>query len=102
MSDADYTLVMPFVACQSQGGAYEDNAYVSGWEMGRLDMQMAMGKVLPNYADIVTVHTGNLKQLDLLAMNHGYTTEIITTDSVPGWSTVKIYIPSEDCCYEND
>jgi hypothetical protein len=66
--DAHLEFVMPFVACASAGGRYDDDAYVAGYECGRVDALLGQG---PRSASAV-VHEGNLEQLDLIAMNHGY------------------------------
>lgn len=68
--EADFGLVMPFVAVASKGGPYDDNAYTAGYEAGLLDARLHYQKpeLLP-----LTVHSANLPQIDLIAMRRGYT-----------------------------
>lgn len=63
-----HELVMPFVVCESVGGAYDDVSFVAGWQCGELYQQMAHG-VNPI---MVTRYRNLLPQFDLMAMNHGY------------------------------
>lgn len=69
--DADYGLVMPFVTVASKGGPHDDDAYVAGYEMGKLDVEL-LTMLDPFEREI---HTENLPQADLLAMRHGWSVE---------------------------
>lgn len=64
-----YALVMPFVAVATNGGQYEDEPYVCGYEMGLLDGCLSMK---PSKYE-ATIHVGNRAQADLIAMKRGYT-----------------------------
>ena len=64
-----YGLVMPFVVVKSKGGPLDDEAYVAGFECGRLDVRLAEAT---GPRVMTTVHTVSVPQLDLLAMNHGW------------------------------
>ncbi len=68
--DAEYGLLMPFVACLTQGGTYEDRAFVAGYNCGALDarMQHEPEDVWAHY-----VAPDLIAQLDLIAMRHGWT-----------------------------
>lgn len=70
MSDAEYGLVMPFVVCATNGGPYDDAAFVAGYAAGTIDARLAMHD--PVIAQ-TAVRTDLLPQLDLIAMRHGYT-----------------------------
>lgn len=89
MSD-EYDLVMPFVVCQSKGGLYDDEAYVAGWEAGKLDLMLEMkcptdgGTFRPDWP----IHDGNRDQFDLIAMRHGCVAEF--EDAGEGWSYMTI------------
>jgi hypothetical protein len=63
-----YGLVMPFVVCVSNGGPFDDEAFVAGYECGMLSTRLDGG---PNVL-IFTAHTANVPQLDLIAMQRGY------------------------------
>lgn len=80
--DAEYGLVMPFVACQSNGGEYQDHDWVCGYEMGLIAGQLA-GNVTftpenPGPGAVTDwrwINKGNVDQLDLIAMQHGHSVE---------------------------
>lgn len=82
-------LVMPFVACSSVGGPYEDEAYCAGYEMGALDATLTSSKamgVLPVHA---TIQAGNRAQADLVAMKHGLVA-VFEETYVEDWVSVTI------------
>lgn len=88
-----YELVLPFVVCESQGGPYNDEAFVAGWEAGRLDLMIAeQAKAGARGPIVATVHRGNLPIVDLIAMRHGYTlTEgVLATDDADTWQTYAV------------
>lgn len=60
---------MPFVACQSNGGPYEDDSFTAGYECGRLDtlFQFQIPRRYQCY-----IKTANVLQIDLIAMKYGY------------------------------
>lgn len=67
-------LVYPFIACQSNGGAYDDEAFTAGFSAGRIDQVLVVAATLN--ADRVelrfTVRTGLVPQLELIAMARGF------------------------------
>lgn len=65
----EYGLVMPFVVCASKGGPYEDQAFVAGVQFGGL-WTLAQAGLTPILA---MVYKELIPQIDLLAMNFGYT-----------------------------
>jgi len=82
MSDEGFFL--PFVVTASKGGPYDDAAYTAGWEMGVLDHLLAARP----YVLTVTVHAGNMPQIDLLAMAHGYTVTATVIDQT--WTAIVL------------
>lgn len=81
----DYELAMPFVTVNSKGGPHDDESYVCGFEMGRLDA------TLPDAPDeyVETIHATNLAQADLIAMRNGYAATVDPrAEPVEGWETV--------------
>ena len=85
---AGYGLVMPFVVTVSQGGPYDDNAFVAGWEAGWLDAMLLacrpLGATVERYVDSSLV-----PQLDLVAMRHRYTMTVEPWEEHPDdWSFV--------------
>lgn len=73
-------LEMPFVAVASQGGPWEDDAFVAGWQACALDQHLAAG---PD-EHVATLLAGLREQADLIAMRRGYRAEFQHTD-VEGW-----------------
>lgn len=65
-----YPLVMPFIACVSQGGSFDDEAFVAGYRCGVTD-----GILAGPQAEMLEVvaHQPELAQLDLIAMRNGFT-----------------------------
>lgn len=56
------------VATTPHGGAYETEAYMAGWEMGRLANTLARTP----QSVVQEIRADNLRQADLLAMAYGY------------------------------
>jgi hypothetical protein len=84
-----YDLVVPFIACLSQGGPYDDDSFVAGFQAGRVDQALAAGAAVGATEVAITVLTPLVKQLDLIAMNRGF--PIVVADvaaEVPEWSHV--------------
>ena len=86
----EYSLVMPFIACQSQGGPYQDEAFVAGFHLGQLDIALTRG-ITEELSSVEA--TALIPQLDLLAMRHGLTLEHRTWDEDPKWSFVTFCPP---------
>jgi hypothetical protein len=71
--EATHELVMPFVVCKTQGGPYDDEAFVGGVWFGQFDSLLhTAAKVGCDVTPHVAVPSPLVPQLDLLAMNHGY------------------------------
>ena len=88
MSDGtEFGLMMPFVVCASHGGPYDDAAYCAGFEAGTVDTILA---TLPVGINQVSrpVRTDNLPQIDLIAMQHGWSITSTVDDEYPEWMTV--------------
>jgi hypothetical protein len=64
----EYSLRVPFVVCESEGGPYPDQPFVAGVQYGRVFDLLERG---PNELRI-TVYPELVPQLDLLAMDLGY------------------------------
>lgn len=71
--EGGYELVMPFVSCISQGGPYEDEAFVAGFQVGGVDALLAAGMTPPPGQPY---YRSLLPQLDLVAMRHGRTVTV--------------------------
>ena len=81
---AEYDLVIPFVACQSQGGPHEDDAFVAGYQAGRIDHALAVLVTVGGREMRATVRSDLVRQLDLIAMHHGFTVE--SEACAEGWT----------------
>lgn len=96
--EESYELVVPFVACVSQGGIYDDTSFAAGFDLGQLDRTMR-DKIATTIA--ATVRAPSYRQLDLLAMRQGW---LLTMLCGPGvdpayeeWINVELtYDPSHD------
>lgn len=72
MSDHDdgFSLVMPFVVCESEGGPYVDQSFVAGWECAQMDSLLAHAAGARDLT--LSVRAASLPQLDLIAMRRGF------------------------------
>ena len=76
--------VMPFVLCRSNGGPYDDEAFMSGWRLGDLAATLA-GPGVGALTD--SIRPAERRQADLIAMACGYTMTVEAGND-PGWLTV--------------
>lgn len=67
-----YELVMPFVACKTQGGPYDDDAFTSGYRLGGLEARLELAA--PPVWEVY-VNPADIPQLDLICMRHSYSLE---------------------------
>lgn len=92
--EAEYTSVMPFVLCKTNGGPYDDSAFVAGATCGALDEELrilALSRATPRERYINAAY---LPQVDLIAMQHGYTTSLGELDEASGWQIVTFDLGS--------
>lgn len=76
---AEYGLLIPFVVVQSQGGPYDDAAFVAGARYGKIaEILHAKPEEFSTYEYPEMVH-----QLDLLAMHEGYAMKSTPWDEHP-------------------
>lgn len=85
---AAYGLVIPFVACASQGGPYDDDAFAAGYQAGRIDHALAALVAVGGTELAATVRTDLVRQLDLIAMHHGFKAETEPYVDANEWSFV--------------
>jgi hypothetical protein len=68
-----YDLVMPFIVCQTNGGPYDDDAFVAGFQAGEIDQALKTAStVRAAKVHFAMVHTALLPQLELIAMHRGF------------------------------
>lgn len=84
----EYSLVMPFILCTSEGGPYDDEAFVAGYECGWLDSHLETCKSLLATPDSRYVHTNVLRQLDLICMSHSFRLTKGQVDDSGEWTWV--------------
>jgi len=92
MPDAERGLVMPFIATKSNGGSLDDEAYACGWECGSLCVMIAQAAEFGGVTLSRYVHTVNVPQLDLLAMQNGMkvvASEVWEDDDTYTWVTIS-------------
>lgn len=89
--DGEFSLVVPFVVVQSNGGLFADDAYVAGYALGYLDHQLQVASLLNLPPRDAMVDRRNLPQLDLVAMHYSYKmTEVdMPLDDVPNADEVR-------------
>lgn len=92
------SLVVPFVACLSQGGPYEDKAFAAGFQAGEIHRALCIAA--PARAVQVRfpmVRSDLLPQLDLLAMHAGFVIVAKTIDAhFPEWADVTFAHAASD------
>lgn len=80
MTNHAYELSMPFVACKTQGGTYDDTSFVAGYRLGSLAARLKYEKpdMCRGY-----VYPADMYQLDLIAMRAGYI--VMSRKHSEGW-----------------
>lgn len=93
-ADQDYELFMPFTVVQSQGGPYDDESFVVGYELGLLDAELqvltAAGQS-PATPSGRYLHTQGVPQADLIAMRNGYVVDLTEGRSDNEWTWVEFH-----------
>lgn len=83
-----YALAVPFVVCTSNGGPYDDDAFVAGFQAGTVDQSLKSIAAAGGDGAVFTVRTDLVKQLELLAMYRGFP-KIEATEIDEEWSTIE-------------
>jgi hypothetical protein len=89
----DYELEMPFKVCQSQGGPYEDEPFVAGYQAGRLAGRLDAAAAIGANHLVEVVYVDLLPQIDLIAMRAGYTMDPVVDGE---WATVSLLLDVEE------
>ncbi|WP_228981430.1 hypothetical protein [Streptomyces sp. DH12] len=94
--EPDAQLVMPFVIVQSNGGPYDDAAFVAGATCGQLIAELAAlaehgATPQPRY-----VRPEYLPQIDLIAMRYGYVLRPGEVDDASGYQWVDFTLDEEE------
>jgi hypothetical protein len=81
---ADFGLVLPFLAVKSKDGPYDDLPFVAGYQAGKIDGLLSAKQ----YKSLEVYSYSNLiKQIDLIAMRHNYSIEILSDDNM--WALLR-------------
>jgi len=84
-------LVVPFVVCQSEGGPYDDQSFVAGFQAGRADEQMRIAAVVGARNLTFTVYSDLVRQIELSAMRYGFADMGGgALEGMPEWSWVTV------------
>jgi hypothetical protein len=91
-----YGLLYPFTVVTSAGGQYDDDAFVAGVEVGRIDMGLKIARVTGADRYRAVVRTDLVKQLDLVGMARGWPVLRATADETyPEWSVAEFFTESD-------
>lgn len=77
-------LVVPFIACVSKGGPYDDESFVAGFQAGMVDRALQVAAQCEAQSVRFTVATALVPQLELLAMNRGF--PVVEAESSTEWA----------------
>lgn len=69
----DYELSMPFVLCKTNGGPFDDEAFVIGWDCATLHAELRQCRVMQLTPIGRWVKARLLPQLELIAMDTDFT-----------------------------
>lgn len=75
--DDHYSFILPFVAVVSVGGRYDDLGFASGYQMGIIYGLLSDRRVV---ATTQLIYRDLVDQVDLIAMRHGYSSEVLNQD----------------------
>jgi hypothetical protein len=90
MSDStEYEFVVPFVIVKSQGGPFDDSAFVAGVITGALYQELETCAVMKAIPRARYIHTLLLPQVDLIAMRHGYQLRYEDLDEASGYQHIS-------------
>jgi hypothetical protein len=93
-------LVFPFLAVQSQGGPYDDNAFVAGVQIGRIDRMLEMAAAINvKRTETVTIYSTLVPQAELCGMARGFPVMTADTEDDPlfaGWAHVSFASDAQD------
>ena len=91
------SLVFPFVVCQSNGGPYDDDAFTAGYQCGQIDRSLAAAAAVGATSMTCTVYTTLIKQLELVAMNRGFSNvDAQECEPTPEWSFITFTVEGDE------
>jgi hypothetical protein len=69
-NEDEYSLVMPFVVCASQGGPFDDDSFVAGFTAGTIDSTLRALNIAAQVRWYVP--SPLVPQMELIAMHRGW------------------------------
>lgn len=87
--ETTYEPVMPFILVKSQGGPFDDGAFVAGMTCGALDQELTITAALHTLPRERYIDARFIPQVDLIAMRHGYQIRLGNLDEPSGWQVVE-------------
>lgn len=89
-------LAVPFVACTSQDGPYDDGAFVAGFQAGDIDRALTAAAASAATHVQFTAYATLGRQLELIGMHRGFpTVRTEVWDETPEW--VRYTFVREGC-----
>lgn len=86
--EGEYQLVAPIVLARSNGGPFDDAAVVAGMTCGALDQELTITAALNTLPHERYIDLPLIKQVDLIAMRHGYVLGLGEVDEASGYQRV--------------
>ncbi len=90
--EAGSEAVLPFVLCRTNGGPYDDEAFLSGWRLGDLAATLAQPGI-SGLSD--SIRPEERYQADLIAMARGYSMSAEVSGD-PSWLNVTFVRSPQD------
>lgn len=84
--ETEFGWIMPFVVCQTNGGPYEDEAFIAGARFAKWDMLLKFQPTMHQEYEPAAL----VPQLDLLAMHLGYKMTTEPWEQDPSWVLVRM------------
>lgn len=88
MTDNGYTPVMPIILCKSNGGPFDDAAFIAGATCGAIIEELRSLRLTGGTPNKRYINTQYLPQIDLIAMAYGYTIKHGDHDEASGWQAI--------------
>ena len=86
--EAEYQPVMSIVLAKSNGGPFDDSAVVAGMTCGALDQELVIAAAIHTLPHERYIDLPLMKQVDLIAMKHGYKLVLGEVDEPSGYQCV--------------
>lgn len=70
--EAEFGLVVPFIACVSKGGPFDDKTFVAGFQAGQVYAKLHAARAADATEVVVCVNHLLVDQLELVGMDAGF------------------------------